>query len=156
MTHKDKDKFKIETTKKKAEIFFPDESHLDGFFFASPRAQVHEGCEFVFDLLTSERNALPFELMDGEMVVLQKHGVAMVALEGNELNKNLPSQEKIAVQVCFISGKTIEGYAYINLPKTHSRLSDFLNLHTEFFYLEVDDKDFLINSHFIKMVRENS
>ena len=49
----------------------------------------------------------------------------------------------------------MEGTVYLDLPKSHSRLSDFLNYSKAFFCLEVGDRDYLVNSRFVKMVCPN-
>ncbi len=76
----------------------------------------------------------------------------MVLLEANEVSKDLTYQRQIPARVCFLSGENMEGTVYLDLPKSRSRLSDFLNYSKAFFYLEVGDKDYLVNSQFVKMV----
>ena len=144
---------KIETTKKKAEIICSDESRLTGSFFVSLRAPNYEGNELVLDLLVSERNYLPFDLDEGEIVLLQKGCIVMVVLKVREMKRIISYQHKIPAKVHLLSGKTIEGKVYSDLPRTHARLSDFLNQSKAFFHLEVDDKDYLVNSRFVKIVR---
>jgi hypothetical protein len=144
---------KIETTKKKAEITCSDESRLNGNFFVSLRAPNHEGNELVLDLLLSEKTYLPFELDEGKIVLLQKGCIVMVVLKVREMKMSTFYQQKIPAKVHLLSGKTIEGEVYSDLPRTHARLSDFLNQSKVFFYLEVGDKDYLVNSQFVKIVR---
>ena len=143
---------KIETTKKKAEIICSDESRLTGSFFVSLRAPNHEGDELVLDLLVGERNYLPFELDEGEIVLVQKRCIVMVVLKVREMKRIISYQHKIPAKVRFLSGKIIEGKVYSDLRRTRARLSDFLNQSKAFFYFEVGDKDYLVNSQYIKIV----
>jgi hypothetical protein len=64
-------------------------------------------------------------------------------------------REQIDAQIFFLSGNAIEGKVYLDLPERSSRMSDFLNNSKAFFYLEVDNKDYLINSRLIKMVKHD-
>ena len=143
---------KIETMKKKAEIICSDESRLTGSFFVSRRAPNYEGNELVLDLLVSERTYLPLELDEGEIVLLQKGCIVMVVLKDREMKRSTSYQQKIPAKVHFLSGKTVEGKVYSDLPRTHARLSDFLNQSKAFFHLEVGDKDYLVNSQFVKTI----
>jgi len=144
--------FKIKITKKKAEVIYSDEQSLSGSFFTSLQTPGHEGNEFILDLLVSENKYLPFELHEGKIALLQKECIAMVVLTNPDMKKGLTYQQIIPVKVHFLSGKIIEGKVYSDLPVSNSRLSDFLNQSKTFFYLDVGDKDFLVNSRFVKIV----
>ena len=144
---------KIETTKKKAEIICSDESSLNGSFFVALRAPTREGNELVLDLLVSEKTYLPFELDEGQIVLLQKECIVMIVLEDRDMKKSITYEQKIPAEVRFLSGESIKGKVYSDLPRSHARLSDFLNHSKKFFYLEVGDKDYLVNSRLVKVVR---
>ena len=146
---------KIETMRKKGEVFFSDGSRFSGDFFVSPSSAGHAGSELVYDLLNSERSFIPFELQEGEVVLFQKDSIVKVLLEENELAKDQPYHKENRARVHLLSGETIEGKVYLDLPETHFRLSDFLNYSHAFFYLEVNGQDYLINSRFIKLVRNS-
>lgn len=145
--------FKIETIKKGVEVFFSDGSHLSGNFFVLPRSPSRAGGELISELLNGDRTFVPLELAEGQVVLLQKGCVVKVLLEGNEVNRDFPYQKKIEARVCFLSGENMDGRVYLDLPESHSRLSDFLNYSKQFFCLEADDEEYLINSRFVKMVR---
>ena len=76
----------------------------------------------------------------------------MVVLKVREMKRIISYQHKIPAKVHLLSGKTIEGKVFSDLPMTHARLSDFLNQSKAFFYLEVGDKDYLANSQLVKIV----
>ena len=144
---------KIETTKKRAEIICSDGSSLNGSFFVAFRAPAREGNELVLDLLVSEKTYLPFELDEGQIVLLQKECIVMIVLEDRDMKKSIIYEQKIPAEVRFLSGESIEGKVYSDLPRNYARLSDFLNHSKTFFYLEVGDKDYLVNSRLVKAVR---
>jgi hypothetical protein len=144
---------KIETIRKKAEVFFSDGSRLYGDFFASPNSLIHTGHERISELLNSERAYLPFILQDGNVVLLQKGAITRVVLDENEMNRELPYLKENAAHVELLTGEILEGKVYLDLPETHFRLSDFLNVNRGFFYLHVNNRVTLVNSRFVKWVR---
>ena len=146
---------KLETIKRRAEVFFSDGTSESGDFFLSPRSPNHAGPESIAEVLNGERSYIPLESGAEKIILVQKRSIVMVLLEGDEVRKDLAYQRPIAAQVCFLSGENMEGTVYLDLPKSHSRLSDFLNYSKAFFYLEVGDKDYLVNSEFVKMVCPN-
>ena len=146
--------FKIETIRKKADVFYADGSTMRGCFFVSPLSHNHVGAEFVSELFADDRNFIPFELEEGKVVLLRKESIQMICLGERELPRDLPNSKQLEAYISFVSGETMEGNVYYDLPKSQSRLSDFLNCSDEFFYFESDDKDYLVNSLFIKMVHQ--
>ena len=107
------------------------------------------------ELLNGERSYIPLESRAGKIILVQKRSIVMVLLEADEVRKDLAYQRQIAAQVRFLSGENMEGTVYLDLPRSHSRLSDFLNYSKAFFCLEVGDRDYLVNSRFVKMVCPN-
>jgi CheY-like chemotaxis protein len=130
------------------------EGYLDVAWVLSPQETVKALKREPSDLLlvNGERSYIPLELGEGKIILVQKRSIVMVLLEANDVRKDLAYQRQIAAQVCFLSGENMEGAVYLDLPKSHSRLSDFLNYSKMFFFLEVGDKDYLVNSQFVKMV----
>ena len=145
--------FKIKMIKKGAEVIFSDQSRLFGKFFVSPQSSTHAGNESVSDLLNNKKPYIPFELKEGEIVMLQKKCIVRIILEEKERNKGLTCQKQIMTQLCFLSGEAIDGKVCFDLPKSNSRLSDFLNYSGDFFYFDGKDSYYLVNSRFVKMVR---
>ncbi|MDY7030745.1 MAG: hypothetical protein SVY10_02415 [Thermodesulfobacteriota bacterium] len=144
--------YKIDMVKREAEVFFADGSSLAGSFFVSPQSSSHSGSQLVSELLIDKNSYLPFELDGEETIILWRGSIVMVILEKNELNLQTPCLKQIIVRVCLISGGNLNGKVFTDLPESYTRLSDFLNHNDQFFHLEVDNKDHLINSRFVKMV----
>lgn len=148
-----KNEFEIETLKKRAVVTMDDSSSLSGCFFVSPKSSHHEGPETLYELLTGDRKYLPFD-WDGEgVVLLQKGSIATVRLEEKEINKHTPFQKKLRTRISFLSGETLEGKVFSDLPKEYLRLSDYLNSNNPFFYIQVGDDDYLVNSLCVKFLR---
>ena len=146
---------KLEMVRRRAEVVFSDGTRQSGDFFLSPRSPNHAGRESMAELLNGERSYIPLESRAGKIILVQKRSIVMVLLEADEVRKDLAYQRQIAAQVCFLSGENMEGTVYLDLPRSHSRLSDFLNYSKAFFCLEVGDRDYLVNSRFVKMVCPN-
>jgi len=148
-----KNEFEIKTLKKRAVVSMTDCSSLSGCFFVSPKSSLHEGPETIYELLTGDRTYLPFD-WDGEgVVLLQKGSIATVRLEEKEINKYIPFQKKLRTRISFLSGETLEGNVFSDLPKAYLRLSDYLNLNSNFFYIQVGDNDYLVNTLCVKFLR---
>jgi hypothetical protein len=146
---------KLETIRRRAEVVFSDGTRESGDFFLSPRSPNHAGRESMAELLNGERSYIPLESGAGKIILVQKRSIVMVLLEGDEVRKDPAYQRPITAQVCFLSGENMEGTVYLDLPRSHSRLSDFLNYSKAFFCLKVGDRDYLVNSRFVKMVCPN-
>lgn len=144
--------FKIDTLKKKAAVLFPDNNRLEGSFFVSPQSPNHAGSEYLSELLENDKRFLPFELLDGKVELLRKKNIVWLHLEEDDLYKNLPDAGQIAARIRFLSGDTMEGNVFSDLPESQSRLSDFINSGKEFFYMRSDNKDYFINARFITRV----
>ena len=143
-------KLSIEMSKKKAEIDFSDGSSLSGHFFVLLHAQGRVGGECLLDLLLDERGYLPFEVDSGQILLLQKGSIVLVKSEGCEYLKGVSYQRKMDTRITFLSGRTLEGKVYSDLPQSKSRLSDFLNHSRRYFCLEAEGNEYLVNTQFIK------
>jgi hypothetical protein len=144
---------RIDKVRRGAEIFLTDGSRLAGTFFLSPNSPTRPGGERVSELLSGRTPFLPFHLRDGDVVFVHKEAMSRVLLEQREVDENLPYLQKAGVLVHLLSGETLEGSVYLDLPQDRSRLSDFLNQCLGFFYLEAGDAQYLVNPSCVKMVR---
>ena len=143
---------KLKTQKRQAEIKFSDGHSMCGHFFISPHPKGHPGGENVIELLNDDRSYTPFKIAKGQVSLLQKESIMMVRMAISEMRKDLPYQKRTFAKVFLLSGNILEGHVFIDLPKTRTRLSDFLNLSKRFFFIEVDEQDFFVNTKFVKMV----
>jgi len=126
---------KLKTQKRQAEIKFSDGHSISGHFFISPHPKGHPGGENVIELLNDDRSYTPFKMAKGQVSLLQKESIMMVRMAISEMRKDLPYQKRTFAKVFLLSGNILEGHVFIDLPKTHTRLSDFLNFSKKFFLL---------------------
>ena len=143
---------KIETIKKRATVFFPEGSEMNGKFFVSAVSAFREGGELVTELLAKDRNYIPFESDGGEIVLLRKENIVMVYPEEDVADNYLPGYKQVSVVIHLLTGRQISGKVSFALPETHSRLSDFLNSRDAFFRLEVEGKNYLVQNRFVKLI----
>jgi hypothetical protein len=76
-----------------------------------------------------------------------------VRMTVSEIPKELPYLRPVSAKIYLLSGDIFEGQVYIDLPKSHTRLSDFLNFSQQFIFINIDEQDVLINTAFVKMVK---
>ncbi len=143
---------KIHKKRKTAEVVFADEWRQEGTFFVSLMSSHRHGSESIEELLNGDRKYLPFELKDGQITMVQKNSIVMAYLKNSEVDDIIPISKKVPLQVTFLSGHTVCGYIYHDLPNNYSRLSDYLNRTPRFFHLETDSRDCLVNSEFVRLV----
>ena len=143
---------KIETIKKRATVFFPEGSEMNGSFFVSAISAFREGGELITELLAKDRNYIPFESDSGGIALLRKENMMMVYLEEDAADNALPGYKQVSVVIHLMTGQQMSGKVSFALPETHSRLSDFLNSRDAFFRLEVEGKNYLVQNRFVKLI----
>ena len=145
---------KVATVKKKAVIFFYDGSQRSGNFFLSPVSAKHAGTESIGELLTGERNFIPFEQEAGSVALISRENIAMVQLQEETADTPVPGLRKVRVSLSLLTNEILEGIISFTLPEHYSRVSDFINSSDAFFRFDSDGKIFLVRTRFIKMISE--
>jgi hypothetical protein len=144
---------KLNTQKRQAEIKFCDGHFICGNFFISPFSKGSPSGENALELLNDSRSYLPFEIAESELSFLRKDLIMTVRMTVSEIPKELPYLRPVSAKIYLLSGDIFEGQVYIDLPKSHTRLSDFLNFSQQFIFINIDEQDVLINTAFVKMVK---
>ena len=144
---------KIETIKKKAIVYFAENTQMKGYFFVSAVSAFRDGGELITELLAQDRNYIPFESeTNEEIALLRKENIMMVFLEEDAADNFMPGYKQVRVMIHLMNGQTLSGKVSFALPQTHSRLSDFLNSRESFFRLEVEGKNYLVQNRFVKLI----
>jgi hypothetical protein len=144
---------KIQTIKKLAEVIFEDGTRLQGFLFLSPASARRWGKESIGELLNGDRKSLPMELKTKEVVLLNRSAIVMAFSEEKEEEPILTEAKRIPVEVVLRSGETLSGEIHNDLPKTHSRLSDYLNRTDTFFRLQTGGMDCFVSNGFVRLIK---
>ena len=144
---------KIETIKKQVEVVLEDGSRLEGCLFLSPASAHRWGEESIEELLNGDRRYLPMELGSKEVVLLSKSAIVMAVSKEKETEPIPTTAKKIPVELVLRSGETLRGDVHNDLPKTHSRLSDYLNHTDAFFHIEVGVLNFFVSNGFVRLMK---
>jgi len=144
---------KIETIKKQVEVIFEDGSRMEGSLFLSPASAHRWGGESIEELLNGDRRYLPMELISKEIVLLSKSAIVMAVSTEKETEPVPTNARKIPVELVLRSGETLRGDVHNDLPKTHSRLSDYLNHTDAFFHIEVGALNFFVSNGFVRLMK---
>lgn len=147
---------RIQKNRKSAEIVYTDQSRQTGSFFVSPASSRRRGPESIGEILNGERRFLPFETQDGQVIMVQKNAMLMVRPKDSEVAEITQTVDRVFAQVIFVSGYSVSGYVYNDLPRSYPRLSDYLNGTGLFFHLEINSEDCLVNSELVRLVTSGS
>ncbi len=144
---------KIETIKKQVEVVFEDGTRLEGSVFLSPASAHRWGTESMQELLNGDRKYLPMELSSKEVVLLSK-GAIVMAVSKEKGTEPIPTgARKIPVEVLLRSGETLRGDVQNDLPRTHSRLSDYLNHTDSFFHIDIGALNCFVSNGFVRLMK---
>jgi hypothetical protein len=144
---------KIETIKKQVEVVLEDGSRFEGSLFLSPASAHRWGEESIEELLNGDRRYLPMELGSKEVVLLSKSAIVMAVSKEKETEPIPTTAKKIPVELVLRSGETLRGDVHNDLPKTHSRLSDYLNHTDAFFHIQVGVLNFFVSNGFVRLMK---
>jgi hypothetical protein len=93
------------------------------------------------------------ELISKEIVLLSKNAIVMAVSKEKETEPVPTNARKIPVELVLRSGETLRGDVHNDLPKTHSRLSDYLNHTDAFFHIEVGALNFFVSNGFVRLMK---
>ena len=120
--------YRIEKVRYPVELTLASGDRLQGDMFLQAFARFRAGPEEPLDVLNGPEKFLPLELSSGELLLVQKHEIAVVATA-------LPETDYAAetgiigmhVDISFVFGETKRGSVFPELPSDRPRLVDFLN-----------------------------
>jgi len=124
---------------------------ISGALALSPTAELHEGPETLLECLNAPQRVLPFELADGDAVLLlnRRHLEWVAASASVEPQLVSPATFMATreewVRVRFASGETVEGVIAMEMPHEFNRASDYLNGEDDFFPLRTTTGTWLVN-----------
>ncbi|MFW6324912.1 MAG: hypothetical protein ACOC0U_07615 [Desulfovibrionales bacterium] len=144
----------MEMVERDVEVVFRDGSGVAGTFFLEPASPLNERGQSLLDLLNGPRRFLPLRTPSGEVLILQKNAIVMVRSTGREIESSMPYARIIPVRMDLLSGVTLEGSVYQDLPLSYPRISDFLNFSLQFFCLAMQDVDCFVNSEMVRSVSQ--
>ena len=120
--------YRIEKVRYPVELTLASGDRLQGDIFLQAFARFRAGPEEPLDVLNESERFLPLELSSGELLLVQKQQIAVVATA-------LPETDYAAetgiigmhVDISFVFGETRRGSVFPELRADRARLVDFLN-----------------------------
>ena len=133
---------KVVKFKQRGTILFSTQGSLDVNLFLSYQAEAHAGQENILDLLNSKRAFIPVEdVLTNEILLIGKTRIVHVTLDDRNEGNEAPGQVELPVILELLSGETVEGSLFTDLPDGKKRLSDYLDLSGQFICLRQEKSD---------------
>ena len=146
---------KVVKFKQRGTILFSTQGSLDVNLFLSYQAEAHAGQENILDLLNSKRAFIPVEdVLTNEILLIGKTRIVHVTLDDRNEGNEAPGQVELPVILELLSGETVDGSLFTDLPDGKKRLSDYLDLSGQFICLRQEKSDLILNKSFILSVKE--
>lgn len=128
-----------------------------GALFLSAQAAAHAGPERLLDLLNASEGFLPFELVSSvgarETILLNRSHIAVVQSEASHHDLADDTSYQVAPQksvaLLLATGEELSGVLRIDRPSGRNRLSDGLNDHIGFRYLETANGILAVNFAYV-------
>ena len=146
---------KIEKFKCRANVHFSTGGSLDVHFFLAHEAGTHPGPETLLDVLNSDRTFVPIEdiLMD-ELLLIGKTRIVYLELPEAEAVLQEKGLVELPVTVELVTGETLKGYFFTDLPPESRRASDYLNIMPQYIFLQSNPKWLVINKGYVLSVKQ--
>ncbi len=152
------DSLKLNKAKLLVTLLFADNSVLMGNVFLDTRSRLHEGREFIKDVLESDEPFFPLEeSREKTILFIKKSSIVKVTLHAREiLDEPAFSQKKSVTIITLFGGESISGKLSVSLPRESSRVSDFINQPAKFVYILKEKNDVLVNLNYVKTIQQIS
>jgi hypothetical protein len=138
---------RVEKRQEQVVLFMADGVIIEGMAFLSLYAMNHGGEQTVLDLLLEDSPFLPLKSQNGEFCLVRK---GMISHLRCSIEEEVPACSEREVRINFLGNESLQGMIKTYLPKHSSRLSDYLNVVSEFFPLFSGDHAYLINRGLIR------
>lgn len=136
--------YRIEKVRHRVEVTLRSGQHIKGDIFLQAFARFKAGPELPSDVLNDAEEFLPVVLANGDLLVIQKSHISIVATDLPEMDDNMETGlVGMLVDVTLIDGETRSGSVFPELRADRPRLVDFLN-DTRLRFLSVFAADHLL------------
>jgi hypothetical protein len=102
-----------------------------GQVYVMERVTHHSGPETPLEMLNRADEFFPFRPEDnGTILLVTKAHTVMLSIASDDAAQDparLSAAKLVGVELTFVDGTTLEGFAAAELPEHHSRLLDYLN-----------------------------
>ena len=142
------EEFRVEKRQEQVILFMADGVIIEGMVFLAQYAMHHGGEQTVHDLLLEDDPFLSMKTQNGEFCLVRKGMIShlrssVMEVDGMQCNER-------EVRINFLGNESLQGRIKTYLPKHRARLSDYLNVGSEFFPLFSADYTYLVNRSLIR------
>ena len=139
-----------------ASVTLSDGTLIEGQIFLQAATPLHEGGEIPVEMLNRSESFFAILLPDGGFTLVSKAQTAVVTCDASlwevdQQRRAISSQFRLEVHLA--GGKILSGEAFWELPKSHPRPQDFLNVREAFFEITEDGVSHSINRSLVAQVR---
>jgi hypothetical protein len=132
-----------------ASLLLSDGNRRQGEIYVMERVPQHSGPETPLDMLNRPQGFFPF-LPEGNgtvLLVTKSHTISLSVATDDAAQDpvRLSAAKLVAVELTFVDGSTLQGFATAELPEHHSRLLDYLNDSSPFFAVSAGEEFHFVN-----------
>lgn len=138
------------------EVLLAEGQVLSGDLHLQARMAHREGPETPLELLNRADQFFALVTPDDGVCFLAKPQVVMVScapIPGATDVERLTAAKRVPLAVTLVGGRTVSGWATLELPPTRARTLDFLNASDRFFMLSTDDAVRYVHRAHVRLVR---
>ena len=145
-----------ETYRVPASVTLNDGTSIEGEIHLQTATAIHEGAEVPVEMLNRPERFFAVSLARGEVTLVSKAQTAIVTCDASlwkvdEQRRAISRKFRLVVEM--IGGQSLSGSAYWELPSTHPRPQDYLNVSETFFEISEDGMSHCINRTLVAQVR---
>jgi len=132
-----------------ASLLLTDGERRPGEIYVMERVPQHSGPETPLEMLNRPEGFFPFRPEgNGKILLVTKaHTITLSVATDNAAQDpaRLSAAKLVALELTFIDGSTLNGFATAELPEYHSRLLDYLNDSNPFFAVSAGEEFHFVN-----------
>jgi len=143
--------FAIPRVSVQASLLLTDGNRRPGEIYVMERVPHHSGPESPLEMLNRPEGFFPFRPRGGGdetvLLVTKAHTVTLsIAADAAAQDPvRLSAAKLVAVELTFVDGSTLRGFATAEMPEHHSRLLDYLNASSPFFSVSAGEEFHFVN-----------
>jgi hypothetical protein len=133
-----------------ASLLLTDGNRRPGEIYVMERGPQHTGPETPLEMLNRPEGFFPFRPVGDDasiLLVTKSHTISLSVATDNAAQDpvRLSAAKLVAVELTFVDGSTLQGFATAELPEQHSRLLDYLNASSPFFAVSAGEEFHFVN-----------
>ena len=140
--------YQVEKQKVSVTVELVDGQTRDGVIFLSPFSSFHSGPQTLIDLMSEKEPFAPFVGNDGSFLLINKAQISHILYQKEADDKPILGTP-LEVIVTFTNSRQLSGTVVLEVPEGKSRLLDFMNGNSDFFGLQCEGGDYVVNPNII-------